>query len=376
MPFRKNATYSQRPSHAARAAHAKGERMFRSYDTTAIQPKRSPVPAVAALVAVVAVLAVVIYLIASFVTGGFSDSKLLPEGETATIVVAEGEGAQAIGRSLSDAHLVGSVSAFTDRVNALNAGSSLKPGTYEIAGGTSVDDIVNMLVAGPKETTFTIPEGSTLKNTADIVENSTGGVVTAADFLKAASDASAYASDYPFLKDAGSKSLEGFLFPKTYAFTSSLTADSLVRAMLDQFGTETAGLDFSYPQSKGLSVYDALKLASIVEKESDADHRATVASVFYNRLASNMRLQSDATVAYFVGHDPTAADVATPDPYNTYTIDGLTPTPICAPSIESLAAVCSPAETSYLYFYFAKDDSGVMRYYFSETYEQHEATYA
>ena len=376
MPFRKNATYSQRPSHAARAAHAKGERMFRNYDTTAIQPKRNPVPAVAALIAVVAVLAVVVYLAASFVTGGFSGSKLLTESETATIVVAEGEGAQAIGQSLTDAHLIGSASAFTDRVGALNAASSLKPGTYEIAGGTSVDDIVNLLVAGPKETTFTIPEGSTLKNTADIIEDSTGGVVTAADFVKAASDAGVYAADYPFLKDAGGKSLEGFLFPKTYAYTASSAADSLVRAMLDQFEAETANLNLSYPQSKGLSVYDALKLASIVEKESDADHRATVASVFYNPLEKGMRLQSDATVAYFVGHDPTAADVATADPYNTYTIDGLTPTPICAPGIESLAAVCAPEETPYLYFYFAKDASGVMQYHFSETYEQHEATYA
>ena len=63
-------------------------------------------------------------------------------------------------------------------------------------------------------------------------------------------------------------------------------------------------------------------------------------------------------------------------PYNTYTIDSLTPTPINSPSLEALKAVCSPEETTYLYFYFARDSAGVMQYYFSETYEEHQATYA
>ena len=116
-------------------------------------------------------------------------------------------------------------------------------------------------------------------------------------------------------------------------------------------------------------------MASIVEKESDVEHRADVASVFYNRLLYGMRLQSDATVAYFVGHDPTPEDVNTWNEYNTYHIDGLPPTPINSPGIECLQAVCSPAETPYFYFYFEDDGSGNMTYTFSETYEDHQATY-
>lgn len=376
MPsYRNRVTYSQRPNHAARAAHAKGDRAFRTYDTSAIRPKRSPVPAIVAVVLLLALLAAIIWVALSF-TGVLSSPKLLPEGETAEVTVVEGETAQTIGASLVSAGLIANSSEFTDRVAQLDAASQLRPGTYFFTRGDTVDEIITALMAGPQEMTFTVPEGSTLAQTAAIVDAASGGAVSADAFIAAASDASAYAVDFPFLAEAGSSSLEGFLFPKTYLIAADATADSLVRAMLSQYQVETAALDYSYAESRGLSAYDVLKLAAIVEKESDAGHRATVASVFYNRLAAGMRLQSDATVAYFAGHDPTPEDVATDDPYNTYTIDGLTPTPINSPSLEALKAVCSPEETTYLYFYFARDSAGVMQYYFSETYEEHQATYA
>ena len=375
MPGRKQVTYSERPNHAARRAHAQGERAFKTYDTSFIRPKRSKGPAIAALVVLVVLLVLIIWGVVTLVRGCTPASNLISSNESAQITVTDGEGANAIAKSLSDAGLIDSTSKFTDRVIELGASSSLKTGTYTIKGGTSIDDIIGVLQAGVSGETFTVPEGSTIKQTAAIVEQATGGKVKASDFESAASDASVYAGSYSFLSAVGSKSLEGFLFPKTYAFDDSSTADSIIRTMLNQFQTETASLDLSYAQSKGLSLYDVVNLASIVEKEADADHRSTVASVFYNRLASNMRLQSDATVAYFVGHDPTADDVATENAYNTYTIDGLPPTPINSPSLEAIQAVCSPDNTNYLYFYFAEDDKGVMQYHFSETYEEHRATY-
>ena len=203
----------------------------------------------------------------------------------------------------------------------------------------------------------------------------TGNRVSLDDFVNAASDASAYAADYPFLASAGTNSLEGYLFPKTYPYDENSTAESLIRAMLDQFAAETTALDWSYAESRGLAPYDVVKLASIVEKESDAAHRAEVASVFYNRLAAGMRLESDATVAYFVGHDPTAEDVNIENEYNTYFIDALPPTPINSPGLDCLQAVCAPAETGYYYFYFESDDNGGMNYTFSETYDEHRAAF-
>jgi len=260
-------------------------------------------------------------------------------------------------------------------VSAMGAENALQPGTYVFTGGQPVDDMITMMQKPPEIPKFTVPEGSTIAETAEIVAQASEGRITADEFVKAASKASAYAGDYAFLEEVGDASLEGFLFPKTYQIGEDATVDSIVRSMLNQYSSETAKLDWSVVENAGMTRYDALKLASIVEKESDKDHRATVASVFYNRMANGMQLQSDATVAYFVGHDPTPEDVNTDNPYNTYFIFGLPPTPINSPSLECLQAVCAPEQTNYLYFYFEPDENGQMTYTFSETYEEHQAAY-
>ena len=308
--------------------------------------------------------------------------ELLAEGQQATITVNEGASANTVGSALVDAKLVGSSKEFTERVKDLDVGSDLKPGTYTFAGGATVDDIISALCNGPvSDAVLTIPEGYRLTEIASAVESATSGRISADSFKQAASDASVYAGDYGFLKSAGTNSLEGFLFPKTYDVAADATADSLIRAMLTQFQTETAGLDWSYPESQGLSVHDTVNLASIVEKESSGDEtvRAQVAAVFYNRLTtkgepSNGYLQSDATTAYEVGHDPSADEVHANSPYSTYTNAGLPPTPICSPSIECLQAVCSPNKDAlgkYYFFYFQND-----KYTFSETYDEHQAAFS
>ena len=374
MPRRKNITYSAHPTHAARAAHAKGDKAFRTYDTSAIRPKRSPVLPIIAIIVVIAAVVAIIFGVTSFMRG-CSSSELAPEGTEVQIVIEEGEGAKSVAKSLAEAGLISNPNEFTDRISTLGAENNLYPGTYTIVAGSSVDEIIQVLQTPPLANGVTIPEGSTLQQTAEYIATYTNGRIPAETFVAAASNASVYASAYPFLSEVGDNSLEGFLFPKTYPIPEDATADTVIRLMLDQYASETAGLDWSYAEQHGLSQYDALKLASIVEKESDDSHRATVASVFYNRLADSMRLQSDATVAYVVGHDPTAEDVATENDYNTYFIDGLPPTPINSPSLECLKAVCSPEETNYYYFYFEDDGKGGLNYSFSETYDEHQATY-
>lgn len=384
MPPRKQVTYSQRPNHAARSAHARGEREFRTYDTSYIRPKQSKGPKIFA-----AVLAVIV--IGGLAWGGLTlfnscsgsaPVELLAEGQEATVVVEQGSDAKAIGELLVEKKLVGSASDFTKRVSEMGVESQLKPGTYTFAGGTSLDDIVRQIAAGPDMgNALTIPEGYKLSDIAAAIATASEGRITAEAFTAAASDASVYAASYSFLADAGTNSLEGFLFPKTYAVADDATADSLVRMMLDQFQKETASLDWSYPQSQGLSIYDAVNLASIVEKESSGDEqiRAKVAAVFYNRLETTGEpsygfLQSDATTAYEVGHDPTPEEVHAETPYSTYTNKGLPPTPICSPSLDCLKAVCAPDQESlgkYFFFYFEGDS-----YYFTETYEDHMNTFS
>lgn len=385
MPqHRKQVTYSQRPNHAARSAHARGERQFRTYDTSYIRPKKSKAPAiVAAVLAVLVVGGLAWGALTLFNSCSAQSVELLAEGQEATITVAEGAGAKVVGEQLAEARLVSNAGDFTKRVNEMGVDSQLKPGTYTFAGGMSLDAIINQLTAGPVANALTIPEGSTLEAVAQSVATFTENRITADAFTAAASDASAYAADYDFLADAGTNSLEGFLFPKTYEIGDDAAAESVVRMMLDQFKTETSGLNWSYPQSQGLTIYDAVKLASIVERESSGDEqiRAQVASVFYNRL-NNFGdpnygfLQSDATTAYELGHDPTPEDIKNPTPFNTYTNTGLPPTPICSPGLDCLQAVCNPAQTNYFFFYFAPDESGTIQYYFSETYEEHQQTFS
>ena len=170
------------------------------------------------------------------------------------------------------------------------------------------------------------------------------------------------------------------MFPKTYDLIVNGTAEDVVRQMLDQYQTEVSSLDYSYSRNKGMSDYDALILASIVEKEGTADTYSKVAAVFYNRLGnpSYGTLGSDATTAYEVGDNLDNYNWSTKSPYNTRVTKGLPPTPICSPSIESLQAVLSPEQNfdEYYFFSFWTNDQGGVDYYFDKTYDDHQRTIA
>lgn len=361
---------SSKNNRAARYAHAKASEQFKTYDTSAIKPKRSKAPVIIATA-----VAVVLILIAFFLIRSCAFSvELLPEGEEAVLTVEQGEGAREIAQDLQAEHLIANAGQFVDLVNSRDAAGSLIPGVYLFKGGATQEEILDALLVGPASTgtSVTIPEGYTLDDIAQAIAEATNGRISTESFLAASADAAVYVTDYPFLIEAGNNSLEGYLFPKTYSISPADDAKAVVRMMLDQFQIETADLDWAYPQSQGLDEYDVLKLASIVEKESNADSMATIASVFYNRLASDRPyLESDATTAYEVGHDPTPEDVHANTPYSTYTNAGLPPTPICNPSLAAIQAVCSPDATDYLFF-FTNDDGS---HAFTRTYDEHQATF-
>lgn len=377
-------TYSRRSTHAARAAHARGEREFRTYDTSAIRPKKSRKPLVIGLV--IAAIAVVIG-IAAFVNASCAQANenMLPEGQQVTVEISEGSTVTSISQTLFDAGLIMRTSDFESAVKAKNAATSLKPGVYVFVGGTAADKLVDMIVAGPSSTSagVTVPEGATLDAIASKVEEGYNGSITADQFKEAASSTQAYANDYQFLAESTTGSLEGFLFPKTYDLLMNASAEDVIRQMLDQYQTEIATLDYSYAESQGLSQYDVLTLASIVEKEATDDTRSRVAAVFYNRLTnqgdpSYGTLGSDATTAYEVGDNLDSYDWATQSPYNTRVTKGLPPTPICSPSLSSLQAVCSPEANygDYYFFSFWPNDQGGIDYFFDKTYDEYQQTIA
>jgi UPF0755 protein len=204
--------------------------------------------------------------------------------------------------------------------------------------------------------TVTLPEGLTLKQTATSVGEATEGHISAKEF-EAATREGGY--NYSFLADANGN-LEGFLFPKTYDFTSRTPARRAVNKLLKQFQIETENLEWSRTQSLGVSEYQVVIIASLIEKEAKLpEDRPLIASVIYNRLKRNMKLGIDATVQYALGEwksELSNKDLEVDSPYNTYKIVGLPPAPICNPGFESIRAALYPASTGYIYYILTGSD--------------------
>lgn len=375
MTPRKQVTYSNRPNHAARAAHRAGERQFKTYDTSHIRPKKSKAPIIVAIILAIIVLGGLGwggYTLFTSCSSTQEAAETLGEGESVTITIPAGSGAKAISELLLDNRVIGDATAFVNLVSQNGQESALKPGTYTFTGPLTTDEVIDMLVAGPNEESFTVPEGYTVQQTAARVAEAYPDSITAEDFLSLANDAAAYEADYPFVAGAYNNSLEGFLFPKTYPLIPGATADAVVRQMLDQYRAEIATIDLSAAEQRGLSSYQVLVIASLIEREASLDdERPLVSSVIYNRLAADMLLQIDATIAYASGTtDITQQDLDTDGPFNTYLNRGLVPGPICSPGLSSLQAAAQPADTAYLYYVVTSAGDG--SHNFSETYEEHQ----
>ena len=379
MSPRKQITYSNRPTHAARVAHKTGEKMFRTYDTSHIRPKRSKAPAIIFCIVLVLILLAVLgfgvrpMLQSCAPTESDPAASVLAEGQQVELTIPEGSGAQAIAELLEANGVIADADAFLSQVMADGSDASLLPGSYLFTGPVTLSEVIAQLVSGPnvQAPSLTIPEGLTVAQTAERVAEAYEGAVTAEDFLAAANNAAAYEADYPFVAGAYNNSLEGFLFPKTYALLEEPTADAVVRQMLDQYQTEVASVDYSYAEGQGLSQYQVLVIASLIEREAALDEeRPLVSSVIYNRLNTGMALQIDATIAYAAGTtEITQEDLDTDGPFNTYLNPGLVPGPICSPGLSSIQAAAQPAETSYLYYVVSGAGDG--SHIFSEVYEDH-----
>ena len=376
----------QSHAHHAHGTHGVAPAARSSYNTHArrgAQKKSSPVPMIIGTVVAVVVLAVIAFFAVPAVKGllGGEDASVTA-GQQVTVTIPDGASGDTIASILSENHIVENPKDYYAAVKKLNADMSLQPGTYSFTTQMDATKVVQQLIEGPNagSDALTVPEGLTVDQVADRVAQAYGSI-SKNDFLNQAK-ASNYVNDYPFLKGAANDSLEGFLFPKTYSLGKKPSADDVIRAMLDQFNTEYKSLDFAGCEAKikerygvGMSDYDIINLASIVEREGlNAEQRAHVASVFYNRLAGKLDglryLNSDATMMYVTCGEVTAADLQSDSPYNTYKHEGLPPTPICSPSLEALKATLEPTDSDDLYFYITQDEE-----YFSQTYEEHQQSW-
>jgi UPF0755 protein len=204
---------------------------------------------------------------------------------------------------------------------------------------------------------ITFPEGLTIRQMAARYEQA--GFGTAKAFVAAAGEPQLIAD-----LDPTARNLEGYLFPDTYALPRRASAGDLITRMVQHFESVMTADLREDALRQGLSVREAVTLASLVEKETAApEERPIVAAVYHNRLRQRIGLQCDPTVIYALdlrgrfNGNLTRADLALDSPYNTYRYRGLPPGPIAAPGRSSLEAAVRPAAVEYLYFVSRNDGS-------------------
>ncbi len=231
--------------------------------------------------------------------------------------------------------------------------SEIRAGTYDLTTNMSFDAALAVLTKAPPPVPtvrLTIPEGYRLTQIADRVQQVFG--IPAKRFL-ATANSGAYSLP-PYLP-RGTATPEGFLFPQTYQFAKGQTsADDVISRLLQEFGTEVASEPWQNAEKLGVTLYDVIVIASMIEREAKVDgDRPLIAAVIYNRLKLNMTLGIDATLLY---DDPTpdgelsASDLLSNSPYNTRVHTGLPPTPIASPGLKSIDAALNPANVDYLYY--------------------------
>jgi UPF0755 protein len=299
------------------------------------------------------------------------------EVKTVTFQVQDGETVNLIALHLENAGLIRDAGAFRYYLIYSGGDTNLQSGSFELNPAASAVAIAQTLQdANAKIISFRILAGWRLDEIAAGLAVS-GLNIKPDDFIRLATLPS---TDLMPSKANNLKYLEGFLFPGVYQFRRTVKAADVISAATSRFDQQVTGELLDGFKKQGLSLYEAVTLASIVQRESMVDsEQPTIASVFYNRLHKGMKLDSDPTVQYAIGYNSTqkiwwtnplsSANLKVDSPYNTYIHTGLPPGPIDMPGLPALRAVAFPAKTNYYFFRAKCDNSGLHN--FSETYDAH-----
>ena len=300
--------------------------------------------------------------------------------------ISSGESLNRVASNLEKAGLIRSKTVFKYYCDFAGMGQKIQTGNYSLKKDMAMTEIANRLTTGdgnPLVRNITLIPGETVEEfAAKLVRD---GVLEKADtFLALCRDGKAF-REYYYIDDVLTSGhpeqrkyvLEGYLSPNTYEIYRTATEEEIIRKLLSQ--TEAA-----FPvelqdraDELGLTMDQALTLASLIEKEAKESDFAKVSAVFHNRLKEKMRLESDVTIHYITGIRKMAladGDLTVNSPYNTYVVSGLPVGPVCNPSPAAIRAALYPDETmiaeKYLYFCAKEPESGEL--YFSKTLEQHQ----
>lgn len=296
--------------------------------------------------------------------------------------VSEGDTLSLIGDHLEASDLIRNSFVFQVYMRSHDMDSKIKMGDYRFRRTMSVEEIGKQLIEGAKNNnvfSFTILPGETIRDIKKKLIDEVGyseEVVNAAfakDYRGTNDKIDQLLATVPATNEFGAEPLEGFLFGDTYEFYKSDSVEKIIVTALNAFWEVVEGNDLikRYEQH-GLTLYQGVTMASIIQKEAKTLDQPTVAQVFYSRLSQNIQLGSDVTLQYALDlvdpkretYKDNGEALELDNPYNTRKSLGLTPGPICNPGVSALLAVANPTDTSYMYF--LTGDDGVMYYSYTE----------
>ena len=255
--------------------------------------------------------------------------------------------------------------------------SKYRAGTFYIAWNMAYFEIMKAFSGMPAVVKVVIPEYMNIYQTAAKLEKA--GLVNAKEFLDYSSTVKCNDRFAKYIPESRNPRYEGYLFPATYQFERTVTMKEIVNQMLQAFDTRFTTAKYAKAKAIDMTPDQVVTLASIVEREAaNPSEFKTIAGIFINRLKIGMRLQSDATINYYLSKLPDKSVVSgvsftsIETPYNTYLHDGLTPGPICSPSEQAMDAVLNYEKNDYYYFLAKGDGTSA----FSKTYAEHQAAIA
>ncbi len=291
--------------------------------------------------------------------------------------VSAGESVNSIIFRLEEAGIIANAEAMRDYIVYAGLDTGIQAGRHQLSSAMSPVEVAQALQnAAPGEAVLVILAGWRAEEVAEALPTS-GLSVSPLEFMDAVRNPPTGVVPSALQPLT---SLEGYLFPGEYRLPRETTLEELIAAILTRFESSVSAEMRQAFVENGLSLNEAVILASIVQREGVIDEeRAMIASVFYNRLAIGMKLDADPTAQYAYGYNQTqktwwtnplgTAQIEVNSPYNTYVYLGLPPGPICSPGLSALQAVAYPAESPYYYFRTRCDGSGL--HVFAVTFEEH-----
>lgn len=326
--------------------------------------------------------AVIIGLVAAVIWGGMALWRQFgqqpppadfagPGSGSVVVQVGPGDTVTVIGEALAEAGVVASAAAFVNATQGDDRANTITPGAYEMLLEMKASDAFERLFdpASRHENTVTLPEGLRIDQTVNRTAQATG--IERRDLTRVLR--SPEGLDLPaWARGTGTVRAEGFLFPATYAFDKDAKAKQVLQRFVDRFdvAAQEVGIEAA-PDTVGISPYEALIVASLVQAEGREGDYAKIARVIYNRLDPQTwggtfgNLQLDATLNYALKESIISlseAQLRADGPYNTYTRQGLPPTPINSPGQEAISAAMNPAQGNWLYYVTTNPDTGETKF--------------